>query len=279
MLPNLVIIGALKCGTTSLHYYLDQHPEIAMSRLKELHFFSGEDWQERIEWYRDQFQPGTRIRGETTPHYTWYPHKRGVPQRMHSLIPDTQIIYLVRDPLERILSHYVQYIAQGGPRQSFAEYMKDYDDPANVLVSASLYATQIEKFLEFFPLSQILVVDQHDLKVKRQDALGEIFRFLGVDDAFYSPAFQRELNTRAEKYALTRVGDPLWNRVLGPAVRRLPKPVQRPIMTPTIRMLSRKIRVVPAFAPDLRRKVVTLLQPEVARLRQLTGREFATWSL
>ena len=60
-LPNLVVIGGLECGTTSLHYYLDQHPEISMSKRKELHYFSRPDWRERTAWYGSS-SPGWTLR-------------------------------------------------------------------------------------------------------------------------------------------------------------------------------------------------------------------------
>src|ERR1700694_4198191 len=90
MLPNLIVIGGAKCGTSSLHYYLRLHPEIFMSRQKELNFFIEEmNWSEGLHWYEAQFQNGAQyaIRGESSPQYTRYPIFRGVPERMHQVIP------------------------------------------------------------------------------------------------------------------------------------------------------------------------------------------------
>ncbi len=77
MLPNLIVIGAQKCGTTSLHDYLGRHPEIRMSAEKELNFFQLErNWHRGVHWYEKQFPGGTAIRGETSPGYTYFPGSR-----------------------------------------------------------------------------------------------------------------------------------------------------------------------------------------------------------
>ena len=114
-LPNLIIIGGLKCGTTSLHHYLNLHPEIAMSRPKELNFFVSElNWPLGRDWYAGHFDRSARIRGESSPHYTNRPSFNGVPGRMHELLgSDVRLVYVVRDPIDRILSHYLHNVGGG----------------------------------------------------------------------------------------------------------------------------------------------------------------------
>src|SRR5688500_19663917 len=72
-LPNLLIIGAMKCGTTSLHHYLDLHPDISMSDPKEVRFFDDPAWEERIDWYRGHFDPNAPVTGESSVYYSAYP--------------------------------------------------------------------------------------------------------------------------------------------------------------------------------------------------------------
>lgn len=278
-LPNLVIIGGLKCGTTSLHYYLDQHPEISMSKRKELHYFSRPDWRERTAWYEQQFAwMDAPVRGEATPHYTWYPHKRGIAERIHAMIPEAKLIYLVRDPIRRIVSHAVQLWAQGN-RTPMGTFLQAPDWDRNLLVAPSRYATQLERYLEYFPSEQILVIDQSDLRLHRIKTLQQAFRFLGVDPMFATPRFDQEQNTRTEKYALTRLGMPVWNRLLGPAVRRLPEPARGRARKRLLRALSEPISTEPTIAPEVRPRLEALLRAEADRLRTLTGKRFASWSL
>ena len=103
MLPNVLVVGAAKCGTTSLHEYLDRHPEIAMAREKELDFFvEQKNWSRGVDWYERQFAAAP-VRGESSPSYTAYPRYRGVPERIRRIVPDAKLVYLVRDPVERAL--------------------------------------------------------------------------------------------------------------------------------------------------------------------------------
>src|SRR5438093_10024477 len=97
-LPNLVVIGAQKCGTSGLHYYLSLHPEISMSRPKELNFFIAErNWPRGVEWYRRHFDPRAQVRGESSPNYTAFPQHTGVVERLHELLPEPRLVYLIRD--------------------------------------------------------------------------------------------------------------------------------------------------------------------------------------
>jgi hypothetical protein len=98
MLPNLIVIGAQKSGTSSFYHYLTFHPEIFMSSHKELNFFCKElTWEKGMRWYKSHFQDKTRkIRGEVSPTYTQYPLYKGVPERMHSILPDAKLIYLIK---------------------------------------------------------------------------------------------------------------------------------------------------------------------------------------
>ena len=112
--PNLFIIGAMKSGTTTLHEYLDSHPQIAMSRIKEPGFFveeltlrQGEDWYLSLFEQDDRF----RYRGESSTHYTKLPVFRGVAERLSRFNPEARLIYIMRNPIERLVSHYWHNIA------------------------------------------------------------------------------------------------------------------------------------------------------------------------
>jgi hypothetical protein len=291
-LPNLLIIGSAKSGTTSLHRYLGRHPEISMAspresgRLldndvggKEMRFFWREDWRDRMDWYRSHFaEMTTPIRGEATPAYSAHPFHSGVAERIHTTIPEVRLLYIVRDPIERIISQYSQQRADGD-RRSFEERMSEYDNPDNSIVCPSRYATQIEQYLTFFPMSQLLVIDQQHLKHRRRSTLRRIFTFLGVDPNFWSPASEQELNTRADKYALTPLGGRLFHGWIDPACRRL-IPGRWSELRPVVRRrLSQKISDRPVIEGQMRDRLTTMLQPEVDRLRELTGEPFASWSL
>src|SRR3712207_3099155 len=106
----------MKCATTSLHYYLNLHPQISMSEKKELDFFVREKhWDKGVEWYKSNFHGNgeTKIYGEASPNYTLHPIFSGVPERMYSVVPEAKLIYVVRDPIDRMISHYIHEYTKG----------------------------------------------------------------------------------------------------------------------------------------------------------------------
>ena len=291
MLPNLLIIGAAKSGTTSLHDYLDQHPAVHMARPrshpargqltndrlpKEMRFWWRDDWRDRMRWYESHFDVPHAIRGEATPAYSAHPYHAGVPERIYEFVPETKLIYLVRDPIARLVAHWVQRRADGH-RRPLGEILRDPGFENDPIVCASMYATQLECYLAHFSLEQILVVDQHDLRHRRREALREIFGFLGIEPDFWSPRFEEERNTREEKRAPTRAA-PLLTRVADPLAKRIQAHQWERVRPALWRALSRPVRA-PEIEPDLRLRLELLLQPEMERLRSLTGREFRSWSL
>jgi hypothetical protein len=280
VLPNLIVIGAPKAGTSSLHYYLKQHPQVAMSSPKELCYFWRDDWRERRAWYEAKFDfpdSEARIRGEATPWYAAYPFRLNVPERMHELVPDVKLIYLVRDPIERLLSQWVQR-AGDGDRTPFEHYMREHDRPDNKIVCPSRYWLQLQQYTKLFDRSQLLVVDQNDLKVRRREALGEVCRFLDVDDSFDSLRLEVEINTRDQKRAPGHRGAQVWDRVLRPASRLAPERIRTIVRKPVTRLMYHRI-AEPVLTTTMRDRLRTMLDPEVQALRRFTGKAFETWSV
>lgn len=284
-LPTFFIIGAARAGTTSLHYYLSQHPQIQMSATKEPHFFAGPAGDlaygaprvDRFDDYRALFDPRVSVRGEASPSYAAFPRRVGVPARIKELVPDARLIYLVRDPIERTVSHYRHRVATEGERRDFTTALEDLE-PANIYLCASRYATQLEQYLAHFPADRILVIQQSDLRRARRETLRRIFGFLEVDGDFTSPAFATEYrgSDAGRRY-------PAWYRIAidvgaKTPLSLLPVPVRRRL----------RARVEGAVLPELdevkldeelQAKLAGALGPEAARFRKLTGLDTATWSL
>jgi hypothetical protein len=274
-LPNLLIIGAGKSGTTSLHEYLGVHPEIAMSQPKELKYFSADDWRSRVPRYESHFPAQAPMRGESSPGYTMFPFLPSVAERIHELVPDAKLLYVVRDPVERAIAHYTEFVALGFEDRPITMALTDLDDPANPYLCASRYATQLHRFLELFDEAQILVIDRDDLLDRRDATLREAFAFLEVDPDFTSPEFRRVHNQRSSKVRYGRLGMWLINRDLFTERRRSHAFRRAHLVAPLRRFLSRPIDA--HLSADGRRLVVRALQPEVAQLRDLTGKDFADW--
>jgi hypothetical protein len=274
-LPNLIVIGAQKCGTTSLHYYLNLHPQISMSRPKELNFFIADRpwgrWEWGTEWYERQFRRDADIRGEASPNYTSYPLIPGVPERIASVVPDAKLIYVVADPIERIVSHYVHRYAAGKENRPIHEALRADDD---AYLCRSTYYAQLERFLPHFPKSNILITTRRELLEQRAETLAAIFKFLGVADDFASLRFRRHLHRSRLKRRNTRLGAWLSEHV----PERLPADAQwwldRVVTYPFSRPVPR-----PAVGPDLRAELVERLRSDVDRLREYCGRRFPDWSV
>ncbi|HET7568427.1 MAG TPA: sulfotransferase [Gaiellaceae bacterium] len=282
MLPNLLVIGAMKAGTTSLHRYLDLHPEIAMSPVKEPRFFSDDaNWARGVEWYEEQFPDAAPVRGEATPDYTKAPEIDGVPERIHAVVPDAKLVYLVRDPIERIVSQYVDQYANADLDESLDAYLRSAPFERLHLVNVSRYMFQIDRYLPLFDGSRLLVVASEDLRDRRRETLATVYRFLGVDESFWDEdaarihhpsgpkTRKRPLAYRLERAAgrlrATRVGRRVPARVVA-AKRALSEAGAAPIARPRL-------------DPGLRRELAAFLREDVERLRAFTGGAFAAWEL
>jgi hypothetical protein len=271
-LPNLIVIGSMKCGTTSLHHYLDLHPEIQMSKPKELKFFIEElNWTRGVDWYRRHFDPAAAVRGESSPQYAIHPRWRGVAERMHGLVPEAKLILIVRDPLERMLSQHMHARAFGDERREPSEALHD-----PIYLDRSRYWMQLQLYLEHYPDRAVLVASAERLRARRSETLRRVFGFLGVDEGFHSPEFERLWETSEGKNAKFRL---LQRTGSWPLVRnshRLPQ---------SARWLLERLKYStvggraerPALDDTLRDELIDRLSDDAARLRAFTGDEYREW--
>lgn len=282
MLPNVLVIGAGKSGTTSLHHYLGLHPQVAMSRVKEADFWHRPDWRERLGWYSGLFEPGTAIRGESCPSYSVYPIASDVPRRIHATLPDIRLIYLVRDPVERFVAHYTQHLANAKESRPIREVVRaslEGRDAPHGYLAGSSYGTQLDQYLAYFPSSQIYVIDSVDLRHRRRETLRRAFDFLGVDPAFDAAGFDTELLQRSDQVRFGPFGRRLRRSRFVVALKaRVPYEVRQPI-TKRIRRIIAEPVTRPVLDPIDRTSLEERLRPEADRLREQTGKAFAAWSV
>ena len=273
-LPNLIVLGAQKCGTSGLHYYLSLHPEVSMSRPKELNFFIEErNWPRGLDWYRGHFDPAARVRGEASPNYTAYPQHDGVPERMHGVVPEAKLIYLVRDSLERIAAHWVHNYAK---RREKGDLETTLSHPNTSYVARSRYAMQLERFLVHYPKEQVLVFQQSDLRHDRAATLRTVFEFIGVDPDFTHPRFEQERHPTSGKTRATRLAMRLER--LGRSRRGRLLPANFWLVLDDRLPLKRRIKR-PDVGAALSGEVLEVLRADAERLRELTGRGFENWAI
>ncbi|MGI9601804.1 MAG: sulfotransferase [Acidimicrobiales bacterium] len=215
-LPDFMIIGGQRCGTSSLFKWLSRHPELIPALRKEVDYFSL-DHQQGEAWYRAHFPLAGRRRWaerrshpwatyEATPTYLFDPR---APDRARALLPDAKLIVLLRHPAERAISHYHHNVRHGLEPLDLAEALAaendrlapewaqiraDPDHRAITLrrfsyVARGRYAEQLQRWQASFPIEQFLVMRSEDLFGSPRRALDEICDFVGVS-RWYPPEFR-----------------------------------------------------------------------------------------
>ena len=195
-LPDFVIIGGKKCGTTFLYHLLGQHPLVQPAASKELHFFDALFEQESVEWYRQCFpaprwEDGRRtITGEASP----YMANRPAPERMAGVVPEARLIALLRNPVERAYSDYQMVTRKDREHKTFEEAVglqqtadAEGEEGANLnddseYLSRSVYVDQLTRWAEFFPREQMLVLKSEDFFDDPKGTLMTALEFLDLPE-------------------------------------------------------------------------------------------------
>ena len=247
-----------------------------MSNPKELNFFIEErNYPRGLEWYARHFDPTARCRGESSPNYTAYPQHLGVPERMAEVVPDARLVYIVRDPIERIAAHWVHNYAK---RREKGDLRATLLHPNTSYVTRSKYHMQLPRFLEHFTTrSRSSCSTRRDLRDDRMPTLRRVFEFAGVDPGFEHPKFEQVRHSTSRKKRATRLGMRVQSASRTRWGRRVPRrawlamdvalPLSKPIGKPT--------GVAEALGPE----VLEVLHEDAERLRAQTGRDFAHWSV
>ena len=282
MYPNLFIIGAAKSGTSALHYYISLHPEVHMSPEKEPHYFSRAAAGQAVlspQEYERLFDSELPIRGESSVSYSFWPYPKGVPERMHDVAPDARFIYLVRDPVERSITHYFHRVGLGTETRTLREVISDPRDHEERYLAASSYGTQAEQYLKLFPEDRLLVLDHAELRHDLPRAVRKAFEFLGVDPSFTSDKFDVIVNPSSEHVRFTPLGQRIADSATYKRMTRWIRPdLRRRLINPVRRLLSEKVEQE-VVDDEIVAYFKERLSGEAQRLRELTGEPFASWSV
>lgn len=272
-LPTFLVVGAMKAGTTTLHERLGQHPDVFMSDPKELHYFTGrENWAKGVDWYRSQFAAGRDAvaRGESSPSYSQADIFPGVPDRVVDLLPDVRLVYIVRDPVERLRSMYLHQLANG--RET---------DPIDVvvrtkpyLIGSSRYAWQLDRWEGRVAPERIKVITAERLFSEGAATVASVCEFVGVDPQAIGDEFVHRGRTDDKRVArgslrrVTSVPGYAW------LAQRAPDSLRQ-----RARRLSTKTIDVTAadLDPGLERDVRAQLAPDVERMRRWIGDDVDRW--
>jgi len=191
MKVNTFIVGAPKAGTTSLHHYLSQHPDVCMSSLKEPNYFSSLEvsklfYNSKIisstDHYHQLFVEEKKVIGEASVSYLYYPD---VPQRIYNYNPQAKIIIMLREPIERGFSHYLMDSRLGYCKESLDDIVNSKSNfPMYFLqyVKLGAYYQQVQRYLTQFGNTQVHMIFYSDFKNNTSDVMSKLFDFLNIND-------------------------------------------------------------------------------------------------
>lgn len=257
-----------------LNDLLLQHPQVAMARMKETDFFvAAKNYRLGVDWYRSQFSDVAVLRGEVSPNYSKAHDFPGVAERIHGHCPDVRLVYLVRDPVERTLSHYAHGWTMG--RITLPPEQLMHAPQYRGMIDVSCYARQLTEYLRFFRPEQILVQDLESFLAQPQLHFDRILRHIGAGP-LPIPRSRRQNESRE----LARVPMPLLKLTQGPL-----RPMLTRLFGPKLRGRLRRLmargpaRPPPPFSASLRQTLQDELAEDAQTLRRLTGQSFSHWSV
>jgi hypothetical protein len=293
-LPNFLVIGVARGGTTSLDRYLSEHPQVFMAR-KEPNFFAlegvpldfvgpatgiNEVSVTRLAEYEALFDGVTdeTAIGDASPLYLYWP---GTAERIHRYVPRAKLIAILRNPADRAHSKYLHYLGYGQePARDFADALRleperraAHWSPYFSYVEMGRYAAQLRRYYELFDRAQIAVWLYDDLERDPASLMREVFRFLGVDESFRPDVRTRHNPAGVPKQSPARR---LVSRVAraAPGLRALlPRFVERRAEN----WLSARAPIEAAMPPAVRRQLVETFRSDVEELQRLIGRDLSHW--
>ena len=275
MLPNFILAGAPRCGTTWLYDCFREHPQIFVPEVKEVRFFDL-NYAKGLDWYYSFFEKsrGEPALGELSPTYMYHSE---VPRRIQEWNREVKLIFSLRPPLDRAYSAYCNALFEG----TVSDDVNRLLSPDSYWAETSLYYKHISRFLEFFPLSQVKILIFDDLKNNPGDFLRDIFTYLEVEQKFLPKMLNSRSNIRKPlqknlgwKNTIVRMKNSLRqkSRLFGKVIE-----VMRRTGVGDFIFRLNKGEEYPVLAPESRRKLLEFFKPDVMNLSSLINRDLSAW--
>lgn len=274
MVPKFIIVGAMKSGTSTLAHHVGEHPEVYMPS-GEVHFFYDQgrgNFEKGVEWYKKKFEGATsgQIVGEKTPTYSYLP---GVAERIYDLIPDAKLIWIFRNPIDRAYSNYWHTVRAGLEPLGFEKAVRSEQerDIWKGYLRRSLYAEQVDRYLEYFDKEQMHFCLFEELKEDPESVLENVYRFISVDSKHAS-----QLNPHARKN-VTRIPRSKLFRCLTRSVLN-----EVPLLSSITFRLDHKFNQrsepgYPEMDQTLKRELINYFKPYNQKLASQTGLDTKIW--
>ena len=275
--PDFLVIGGMKCASTTMHEDLSMHPMIECGK-KELNALLKTNLAEIAAVYRENFRgaEAEQLLGDVSADYSTLPTNPGVPQRALEIASDLKIVYIVRDPVRRALSHHkhmVNWSGEGRMPQDINVAVENHPE----LMSYSCYAMQLQPWIEAFGLESILVVKFEDYVGDRTVVTNRVCRFLGLPETELELSEAGANRGQSRRYAGKMVFQLyqswFFKKVLQPATPGFLKRVLR-------KLLLRKNQQpkIPPTRESLE-KIVAGVSADVAKFESLLGFKEPLWNL
>ncbi|MEQ9461983.1 MAG: sulfotransferase [Phycisphaeraceae bacterium] len=273
-LPDFLIIGAAKSGTTTLWHLLGQHPEVFLPRVKEPWFFSHHH-ERGLGWYADLFSeaPAGSICGEASVTYTMRSSYPGVAERIAETLPEAKLIYIVRHPLQQIESMFFQRRKVSG-KQVPHEFNRAIHR-CSYLIDGACYARQLDPYRRYVDDDRVLLLLLDDLEAKPRETLARTLAFLGVDPEF-SPPDDRPRNVSVRHTVDTHTASFLRRL---PGFRWVADHTPRSMIRAARSILKQPINERPGWTRETYTRVLTAVRPEAQEVLRRLGRPESTWDL
>jgi hypothetical protein len=291
-LPTFLIVGVQKAGTTSIYNYLQEHPQVFMSLVKETNFLE-QDWETfppekqnkngiiTIEDYAALF---TDVRdeiaiGEASPNYLF--HYQSSAARIKKYVPNAKLIVVLRNPLERAYSDYLMHIrdAIGSQVTSFSEQI-DKKAHKSFIIRKGFYATPLKYYLEQFETEQIKVYLYDDLVRNSEQFMQDFYTYIKVDPNFKPDVTQKVQQAKVPKnktiHNLLQRKNPLRTFAANTLKTIMPLETRQKVRDRLINLNSQSKKVVPLTIED-RQKLINLYRDDILQLQDLIDRDLSTW--
>lgn len=295
-MPNFLIIGAAKAGTTALYRYLKEHPQVYMSPKKEPQFFALEG--EKTDFrgpgdgtkytYITEFEAYCALFknvsnefaiGEASP---WYLYEPKAPERIQHYIPNAKLIAILRDPVERAYSNFLNSVREDlEPITDFTQAMQAESEricnnwsPRWYYKQRGFYYAQLKRYFDRFDRNQIKVYLYEDLQSNSIGLMQDMFRFLGVDDTFVPDTFQKHnVSGIPRNKALHKFLKP--SNPIGSILRPLlPSKLRQGLKNSLINFNLRK---KPQLSSEVRRQFIEEYREDILKLQDLIQRDLSSW--
>src|SRR5215210_804802 len=287
-MPNFLIIGAMKSGTTALYYYLEQHPEIYMSPVKEPTFFSSQEQENaadavtNIGTYQHLFRGGSdkKAIGEASHSYLYDP---GAAAEIRRYVPEAKLIAILRNPIGRAHSHFLHMVRSGTePLDGFAQALQEEvgihkERTFQDYIGRGLYYDQLKRYFGLFPREQVRVYLYEDLSDAPISTVQDAFRFLKVDDSFVPDVSLRRNVSGHPKYKTLDWLLRRQSRIKHAAKIYLPARLRWRFSKAFDDLKTRNLIEPPPLQAEVRRQLIRVYREDILNVQELIHRDLSGW--